>query len=146
MIVEASVFLEKIMYSIGQVAKIIGTSVQLIRHYEEIGMISPPGRGENNRRYYDDYCIQQLLFIRRGRDLGFSLEDIRLLLSLKQEQGHNTKVHQVAQEHLAKVTQKIQELTKLKIQLHSIIQQCKETPDSEACPIIHLLETTEDKN
>ncbi len=131
------------MYTIGQVAKTIGTSVQLIRHYENIGMINSPERGENNRRYYDDGCIQQLLFIRRGRDLGFSLDDIRLLLSLKNERGHNAKVHQIAQDHLDKVTQKIQELTKMKIQLHSIIQQCEKTPRTESCPIIHLLETTE---
>ncbi len=130
------------MYSIGQVAKAIGTSVQLIRHYEKIGMINRPKRGDNNRRYYDDECMQQLLFIRRGRELGFSLDDIRLLLSLKDEQGHNEKVHQIAQDHLVKVTEKIQELTKMKIQLHSIVRQCEQTPCTESCPIIHLLETT----
>ncbi len=129
------------MYSIGEVAKKIHTSVQLIRYYEEIGIIGAPIRGENNRRYYNDKLLQQLSFIRHGRDLGFSLEDIRILLSLKNEQGHNAKVHQVAHNHLLQVSQKIQDLIKLKQQLENIIAKCESTEQSQPCPIIHLLET-----
>ncbi len=130
-------------YSIGEIAKQSGCSVQLIRHYEKIGLLDKIERTGSNRRLYTEEHLKTILFIRHGRSMGFSLSDITRLLSLKNEEGHNQKVRNIAQDHLMQVNERIKHLSQLQGLLQSIIHQCEETCKSpshdKACPIIGLL-------
>ncbi|MFV0431639.1 MAG: MerR family DNA-binding protein [Alphaproteobacteria bacterium] len=132
------------IYSIGEMAKLSGCSVQLIRHYEDIKIISKPGRTQSNRRFYGEQHLKELQFIRHGRSLGFSLDDITSLLVLKNQPHHNQQAHDIAEQHLQKVDQRIKELLDLQATLQSIIKKCEKTPNSEPCPIIHLLDDHKD--
>lgn len=127
-------------YLIGEIAKYSECSVQLIRHYEEIGLISKPERTNSNRRVYSEAQLKELQFIRHGRSMGFSIEDIKNLIALKKQPDHNQQAHDIAERHLHAVNERIAELKKLQQTLRKIIHQCEATPNSEPCPIIHLLD------
>ncbi len=127
-------------YSIGEMAKLSECSVQLIRHYEEIGLLRQVERSSSGRRLYKESHLKTILFIRHGRAMGFSISDITQLLLLKSEKGHNHKVHDIALEHLQKVNERIEQLCHLQKQLQSIIRQCEKTADDKPCPILeHLM-------
>ncbi|MFV0321982.1 MAG: MerR family transcriptional regulator, partial [Alphaproteobacteria bacterium] len=100
-------------YLIGEIAKYSECSVQLIRHYEEIGLISKPERTNSNRRVYSEAQLKELQFIRHGRSMGFSIEDIKNLIALKKQPDHNQQAHDIAERHLHAVNERIAELKKL---------------------------------
>ncbi len=131
----------KKFYSIGELAKLSDCSVQLIRHYEDIGLLTQIERSQSNRRLYTAQHLKSLLFIRHGRSMGFSIADITQLLSLKNKQGHNQEAHDIAQQHLQKVDERIRQLSELQHILQSIIQQCEQTSNDKPCPILALLDT-----
>lgn len=88
-------------YTIGQAAEASGISRKMIRYYEETGLLPPVRRSESGYRYYSDDDIRRLQFIRRARDMGFSLERISLLLSLWQnEQRHSADVKALVQQYI----------------------------------------------
>ncbi len=126
-------------YSIGEIAKKSGCSVQLIRHYENIGLLTRVERTASHRRLYTAEHLKSILFIRHGRFMGFSIADITQLLSLKSEKGHNQKVHDIAHKHLLKVNERISQLLELQNILQSIIHQCEQTSNDKPCPILELL-------
>lgn len=130
------------IYSIGEVAKLSECSVQLIRHYEEIGLLTKIERSASGRRLYTERHLKTILFIRHGRAMGFSIADITQLLLLKSEKGHNQRVHDIAHEHLLKVNERIKQLAFLQNQLQSIIHECEATSSDKPCPILALLETS----
>ncbi|TCS25696.1 MerR-like DNA binding protein, partial [Acetobacter aceti NBRC 14818] len=71
------------MRSIGALGKATNTKVETIRYYERIGLLAPPQRTDGNYRTYDDEALARLSFIRRSRDLGFSLDQVRALLEIR---------------------------------------------------------------
>ena len=75
------------MYSIGTMSKTTGVKVPTIRYYEDIGLLSEPGRNAGNQRRYDQDGMDALGFIKHARDLGFALDDIRALMQLKGDLG-----------------------------------------------------------
>ncbi len=110
---------------IGDLAKRTGTNVQTIRYYEDIGLLPVPERTEGNYRTYDAGDLSRLSFIRRSRDLGFSLNHIRELLSLA---GHKdwscAAVETIARGHRAAIERKIADLSALGHELEIIIDRC----------------------
>ena len=124
--------------NIGKAAARSGLQPTTIRYYEQIGLVSSTRR-ENGYRDYSENDINQLRFVHQARNLGFDIEDCRKLLQLYSDPNRaSANVKEVAEEHLAAVEQKIEELTAMRQSLSKLVQACKgdEHPD---CPIIETL-------
>jgi Cu(I)-responsive transcriptional regulator len=125
--------------TIGALAKATGTNIETIRYYERIGLIDAPARTEGNYRAFGPRHLARLSFVRRSRDLGFSLETVRDLLRLAdQKQRDCAAVDAIAREHLAEVERKIADLTALGVELRDLIGQCGHGTIAE-CRIIEAL-------
>lgn len=125
--------------NIGALAKATGTKVETIRWYEQVGLLPAPGRTSGNYRTYGDAHLTRLSFIRRARDLGFSLEQVRTLLDLAEDYERScAAVDIIAREHLGQVDRKIADLQALRRELASLIGQCRHGKVAE-CRIIEAL-------
>lgn len=125
--------------TIGDLAKATGTKVETIRYYERIGLLAAPGRTGGNYRAYAIKDLGRLSFIRRARDLGFALEQVRELLGLSDQKKRSCQaVDRIAREHLAEVDRKLADLKALRRELDSIISQCG-CDTIEECRIIEAL-------
>jgi len=125
---------------IGQAAKASGISAKMIRHYEAIGLLPAAGRRASGYRDYSDTELHKLQFIRRARDLGFSIERIRLLLRLWSDRNRsNTEVRALALAHVAELEEKVKHLREMSDVLSRLAEACHGDgrPD---CPIINGLE------
>lgn len=126
-------------YSIGALAEATSTKVETVRYYERIGLLPEPGRTGGNYRSYDETHLGRLSFIRRARDLGFTLDQVRTLLGLAESRDSDCcTVDAVAQDHLADIERKISDLRALRRELRDLIGQCKRGAISD-CRIIGAL-------
>lgn len=123
---------------IGDVSKQTGCKIETIRYYERIGVIDPPPR----RGAYRDYGprdIERLRFVRRARELGFSLEEVRALLDLTPGPDvHCDQVQSIAEQHLGNVRAKLADLARMETALTKLIRQCGTTSD-DRCPVLESL-------
>ncbi|ALK97713.1 hypothetical protein AB595_24710 [Massilia sp. WF1] len=122
--------------NIGQAAEASGVTAKMIRYYESIDLISAASRTGSGYRQYTDKDVQTLRFIKRSRDLGFSIERIKTLLSLWQDRGrHSADVKQLAQGYIAELEDDIRKLQSIRDQLRHVANNCHgdERPD---CPIL----------
>jgi Cu(I)-responsive transcriptional regulator len=126
-------------FSIGQIARDAGIKVQTIRYYEQIGLIPPARRSSGNQRQYTPTHLELLKFIRHSRALGFSLDEVRELLTLREApQRPCDEVDEIARRHLLDVEQKIAQLVSLQGELNNMIGQCAGGTVS-SCRIIEVL-------
>ena len=110
---------------IGQLARRTGTKVETIRFYEKNGLLPAPSRTDGNYRAYEPGHLNRLSFIRRARELGFSLDQIREFLKLADDRSQScAAVDAIAKEHRKEVERKIQDLIALKSELDRMIDQC----------------------
>lgn len=117
---------EPVGLSIGDLADATGTKVVTIRYYEKIGLLPEAPRTAGNYRAYDAASLRRLRFIRRCRDLGFTLEQVRQLLSLASDEERDCKdVDRIALEHLATVERKLADLRRLAGELRRISLRCQ---------------------
>jgi Cu(I)-responsive transcriptional regulator len=124
---------------IGDLAKATDTKVETIRYYEHVGLLAAPARTVGNYRAYSAEHLNRLSFIRRARDLGFSIDQVRTLLNLSdQKQRSCAAVDAIAREHLAEVERKIADLTFLRRELKELIDQCRQGTIAE-CRIVEAL-------
>lgn len=132
-------------YRIGEAARISGCSVETIRHYEKLQLLPAPARSDNGYRHYSTQAIQRLGFIRRGRELGLSLQTIRELLTLVDQMPHSDcePVNRVARHHLEEIEQRIKALQSLAQELRSVVHQCK-GGEVRDCKIIGALSLGKD--
>jgi len=111
--------------AIGELGRATSTKVETIRYYERIGLLAAPLRTSGNYRAYDRTHLNRLSFIRRSRDLGFSIEQVRALLDLAdQKDRHCGAVDEIARTHLAEVERKIADLAALREELRDMVRQC----------------------
>lgn len=125
---------------IGEAARASGVSAKMLRYYESIGLIPAAGRTEAGYRTYGPRDVETLRFIRRARDLGLSMERIKLLVGLWHDrQRPSREVKRIALEHVAELREKIAELTAMCDTLNELAAVCHgdQRPD---CPILHDLE------
>lgn len=124
--------------SIGQLAKLAGVRIDTVRYYERDGLLAPAGRLASGYRRYGQAELKRLRFIRRAKALGFSLDDIRTLLTLSEEQNV-AKVKSTAQVKLVDVELRIAELERIRAGLRTLIAACPGHGRAEACPILNAL-------
>ncbi len=127
--------------NIGETARHTGLSAKMIRYYESIGLISPTGRSANGYRHFDEEDLHRLAFIRRSRDLGFSLEEVGRLLTLWHDrQRASADVKALAGTHIQALNRKIHELVSLRDTLQELVDTCH-GDDRPNCPILKDLES-----
>ena len=126
-------------FSIGALSGRSGVHIETVRYYEQIGIMPAPARSAGGYRIYGTDHVRRLHFIRRGRELGFSLDELRGLLHLVDGQSYTCReVNALAVGHLATIRQKIADLQRLEHVMSDMAKQCKgnQVPD---CPIIDAL-------
>jgi MerR family mercuric resistance operon transcriptional regulator len=127
--------------TIGRLAAAAGVNLETVRYYERIGLIPPPARTASGHRAYEVAHIRRLTFIRRARELGFSIEDIRALLALA-EPSHAScaQAKEIAQAHLDDVRAKLADLAKLERVLAGTVARCSGGL-APSCPVLDMLDT-----
>lgn len=131
--------------AIGELSRLTGVNVETIRYYERIKMLPKPPRTASGRRAYGATDLRILAFIRRSRELGFSLEEIRALLRLGAPgMASCSEVKEIAGHHLKDIRAKIADLAKLERILAKTIARCSgnRVPD---CPVLDVLDTQRPK-
>lgn len=125
--------------NIGTLSKATGTTVETIRWYERVGLLPAPARTPGNYRAYGVAHLERLSFIRRARDVGFSLDEIRELLRLSDDRDRSCEaVDEVARQHLEAVERKIADLEALRRELQDVIGHCRHGTIAE-CRILRAL-------
>ncbi len=123
--------------TIGDLAKATATKVETVRYYERIGLLPAPARTSGNYRAYGPDHLGRLSFVRRARDLGFSIGQVRELLGLADDRDRSCEaVDAIAREHLKEVERKIADLVALRRELDGLIGQCRRGTE---CRIIEAL-------
>ncbi|BDM20837.1 TPA: Cu(I)-responsive transcriptional regulator [Pseudomonas putida] len=122
--------------NIGQAARRSGLSTKMIRYYESIGLLKPATRSDSGYRLYQAEDLHSLAFIKRSRDLGFSLEEVGKLLTLWQDRGRaSADVKALATQHIDELNRRIEELVSLRDTLGELVAHCQ-GDDRPDCPIL----------
>src|SRR5690606_16254131 len=125
--------------NIGEAAEATGVTAKMIRHYEQIGLIRAAGRTGSGYRVYGPKDLSTLSFIRRARDLGFSIAQIRDLLTLWQDRARaSSDVKRIASEHIDEMRAKMQLLQEMVHTLEHLSAHCH-GDDRPDCPILEQL-------
>lgn len=130
--------------NIGEASKVSRVSAKMIRYYEQIGLIPPANRTDSGYRAYSQADIHRLHFIRRTRDLGFSVTEITRLLGLWNDKSRQSAdVKRLAQEHIAELERRMENLRQMTETLKTLTDCCAgdERPD---CPILEELQHPDD--
>ncbi len=131
---------------IGALATQAGVSIDTVRYYERAGLLSPPSRTAAGYRIYPADTVGRLRFIRRAKDLGFSLEEIRDLLTLSDRRDSGVAaVRRIASHRLADVEARLGELTALRDGLKQLVDACPGHGDPSACPILNAFMSPENE-
>jgi MerR family mercuric resistance operon transcriptional regulator len=127
--------------TIGQVAKRAGVGVETVRFYERRGLIEQPRKRSSGYRVYPEDAVQRIRFIRHAKDLGFTLNEIGELLSLRPDpQGNCAAVKERAKEKVADIAGKIGSLTRMQRSLGRLIDACESRSETAECPILEALD------
>ena len=125
--------------NIGQAASASGVSAKMIRYYEQIGLLPAAGRRESGYRDYGPEGVHRLGFVRRARDLGFSIDQIRSLLALWSDAGRsNADVRAIARTHLKEMEEQARKLQDMIGTLKALVGSCEKGARA-TCPIIEEL-------
>ncbi|WP_068636791.1 Cu(I)-responsive transcriptional regulator [Thauera butanivorans] len=129
--------------NIGEAARASGVSAKMIRYYESVGLIPPAARTDSGYRAYTESGVHMLRFIRRARDLGFAVAEIHDLLGLWRDRSRKSAdVKRVAQQHIADLQRRIDELRQMADTLQTLVACCA-GDDRPDCPILANLEQDE---
>lgn len=115
------------MATIGKAARLSGINIETIRYYEREGIVPAPARSAGGRRMYSAEQVDVLVFVKRCRDLGFPLSDIKAMLSLRTAKGEQCdEVRAIAERHIGNVHAKIADLQRLECALVQLVAECRE--------------------
>ena len=121
---------------IGEAARRAGVSARMVRHYESLGLLPPVHRTDSGYRQYTEADVHALRFIRRGRDLGFSMDEIATLLGLWQDkQRASSQVKRIAQAHIDDLRERIAAMQAMQRSLQALVHCCH-GDDRPDCPIL----------
>ncbi|MBV9556444.1 MAG: MerR family transcriptional regulator [Pseudolabrys sp.] len=128
-------------YKMGDAARHVGVNVETIRFYEREGILPPPSRTASGRRVFTTTDLKTLAFIRKARDLGFTLPDVRALLALRGPDNNCADVKEIALKHLNVVRAEKTRIVEVERLLSQAIEKCP-GGSTKACTLLALLETT----
>jgi MerR family mercuric resistance operon transcriptional regulator len=128
---------------IGKLSRLTGCSIETIRYYERIGLLPHPPRSAGRYRLYGTEDVRRLAFVRRARELGFTLDEVRALLALSADHSDSTcgEARELAARHLAHVRVKIADLLAMERALSEAVRRC-DTGQLPGCPLIDTLLAT----
>ena len=130
------------LMNIGQVARAAGVATTALRYYEREGVLIPQGRSEAGYRLYDQRAVEQLAFIRSAQAVGFTLEDIHMLLFTDGKQKIAKKdVQGLIEKRLQEVEEKMKDLKRVSAALRDALQKCRQSKG--ACPVLTDLHAQE---
>ncbi len=130
--------------TIGEVARQAGVGVETVRFYEREGLLEEPPRRPSGYRQYDHEAVAVLRFIRRGKELGFTLKDIRSLLALRRDaSATRAEVRQQAKTKVADIEARIADLQRVRDVLQKLIRKCHGDGAAAGCPILEALQGSE---
>lgn len=125
--------------NISAASKAAGLPVKTVRYYADIGLVQAPARSDAGYRTYDDAAVRKLVFVRRSRAFGFSIEECRELLGLYQDSDRtSSQVKQIASKRLEEIKVKQRELQSLHDELAHLVTSCR-GDDMPDCPIMDYL-------
>lgn len=128
------------MATIGELARASGVNLETIRYYERVGLMPEPPRTDGGHRSYDEDHRRRLTFIRRARELGFTLDRVKELLDLSQNEGQPcSAVVTIAGVHLKEVRRKLADLIRLERILAEAVARCATSPTGPECPVLQML-------
>jgi len=126
-------------FTIGALSEMTGVNIETIRYYEKIGLLPAPRRSEGRHRLYDRDLTRRLQFVRRARELGFSIEEIKALLRLVDQGGLGCReAKRITEHHLADIRSKISDLKRLERVLGRLAKSC-EANEMPQCPLLEAL-------
>lgn len=126
-------------YTISQLAHAAGVPTTTVRYYERVGLVQPEDRSVGNYRLYSDESLQKLKFIRTAQAIGFTLDDVKALLSTPDSSAASCRqVQSLLEARLAEVAQRLKDLRHVQQVLKSALAKCRETERADCC---HVLET-----
>lgn len=124
--------------TIGTLAERGGVSVETIRYYQRRALLDEPVKPAGGFRQYPEESVKRIIFIKRAQALGFTLEEIQDLLALDQRKAC-IETREIAAHKVELITQKIADLSKMKVSLTRLIRSCDASAADAPCPLIHLL-------
>ncbi len=124
--------------TVGQLARAAGVNVETVRYYQRIGLLPLPSRRYGSIRRYSTDDLQRIRFIKRAQKLGFSLEEVALLLGLS-DGRHCAQTKELATARLAVVEEKIADLEVIRMTLRGLVTKCSGGSRASGCPIIGAL-------
>lgn len=129
---------------IGEVAERGGVNLQTIRYYEREGLLPEPPRLTSGYRMFPPDTVRRVRFIKRAQDLGFTLAEIKELLSLRIDSKRNSaKVRTLAEAKIADIEEKVRTLKKMKLVLSELTERCSSCGPSSECPILESIDSEE---
>ena len=132
---------------IGKIAQQVGITVEAIRFYEKQGLVKPPGRNESGYRDYPDDAVEYVLFIKRAKELGFSLKEIKELMVLQSTPGTScSEIKKQAEAKIADIDRKVKDLLRIKKALIERVSACPGQGPLSGCPIIGSAHSAEKRN
>ncbi len=128
------------MFSIGTLSDRTGVKIPTIRYYEGKGLLPPPERTAGNQRRYTQAGLEQLGFVKHARDLGFSIEAIKSLITLQcHPESDCARANKIAETQLYEVRAKIARLQRLETELARIVNKCSKNGRTEDCYVLASL-------
>jgi MerR family mercuric resistance operon transcriptional regulator len=126
------------MLTIGKLAKAAGVGVETVRYYQRCGLLPVPERAFGTVRQYSQQSLQRLYFIRRAQSLGFTLDEIQVLL--RQSDGGSCRTARtLAEQKLDLVEKRLLDLQRLQAELERLVRQCHTHGNEASCPLIDAL-------
>ncbi len=126
-------------FTIGRLAKQAGVGIDTVRFYERRGLLPEPERTASGYRLYQSDSIDRIRFVRRAKQLGFTLDEIENLLILQDQGGRKSEVKSLTDQKLAQINAKIEDLTRMRDVLSDLSTRCSGKGTVSTCPIIDAI-------
>jgi MerR family copper efflux transcriptional regulator len=127
--------------TIGQAARRAGVGIETIRYYERRGLLVETPKSASGYRDFDDAAVERILFIRRAKELGFTLTEIKELLNLRVDSDRNCDdVRIIAEEKMRDIGERIRSLHRIELALRRLVKLCAAEGAGGNCPLLAALE------